>query len=78
MIGIQTKRGCPHNCVYCNYPSLEGDRYIRREPGLVADDIEQLKKDHQITTIFFTDSVFNDVDDLYLQVAEEILRRGIE
>jgi lipid biosynthesis B12-binding/radical SAM protein len=78
LIGVTTKRGCPHNCVYCTYPMLEGNQYIWRDPGLVADDMEQLKRDHQVDTIFFTDSVFNDIDGFYLHVAEEILRRGIE
>ncbi len=78
LIGVTTKRGCPHNCVYCTYPMLEGNEYIWREPGLVVDDVEQLKNEHNIGTICVTDSVFNDTDGLYLSIAEEILRRGIE
>jgi lipid biosynthesis B12-binding/radical SAM protein len=77
-IGVTTKRGCPHDCAYCTYPMLEGNRYLWREPGLVVDDLEHLKKDHQVDTVFFTDSVFNDGAGLYLNIAEEILRRGME
>ena len=25
MLNIQTKRGCPHRCLYCSYPHLEGE-----------------------------------------------------
>ena len=30
--GVQTARGCPHRCVYCTYPRLEGTR-LRRRPA---------------------------------------------
>jgi len=25
MLNIQTKRGCPHDCIYCSYPVIEGN-----------------------------------------------------
>ena len=37
MVNLQTKRGCPHDCVYCTYPSLEGKRFRPRSAGLVAE-----------------------------------------
>jgi radical SAM superfamily enzyme YgiQ (UPF0313 family) len=77
VIGLQTKRGCPHKCVYCTYPAVEGTRYRSREAGSVIEDILQLKVDYGIDTISFTDSVFNDTDDLYLGIAEELLRRDV-
>jgi len=77
MINLQTKRGCPHGCVYCSYPSLEGSRYRSRDPGAVADDLERAKAEHGVESFFFTDSVFNDAEGHYLAVAEEIIRRGL-
>ncbi len=77
MINLQTKRGCPHGCVYCSYPSLEGNRWRCREPGAVADDLERARADFGVDHFFFTDSVFNDDGGHFLLVAEEILRRGI-
>jgi lipid biosynthesis B12-binding/radical SAM protein len=77
VIGLQTKRGCPHKCVYCTYPAVEGTRYRCRDAGSVIEDILQLKMDFGIDTISFTDSVFNDTDDLYLDIAEELLRRDV-
>jgi lipid biosynthesis B12-binding/radical SAM protein len=77
VIGLHTKRGCPNGCVYCTYPALEGVRYRCREPESVMEDILQLKKDHNITSVFFTDSVFNDDEGYYLEIVEEMLRRGI-
>jgi lipid biosynthesis B12-binding/radical SAM protein len=77
MINLQTKRGCPHGCIYCSYPTLEGDRYRFRDPKVVVDDLERAKAEHGVESFFFTDSVFNDKDGHYLAVVEEILRRGL-
>lgn len=77
MINLQTKRGCPHGCIYCSYPALEGDRYRCREPKEVVDDLERIKREHGVESFFFTDSVFNDSAGHYLDVVEEIIRRDI-
>ena len=77
VVGLQTKRGCPYTCVYCTYSAVEGSAYRSRDPGSVVEDVLQLKTDYKIDTIFFTDSVFNDADGLYLGVVEEILRKQV-
>jgi len=77
MINLQTKRGCPHGCVYCSYPALEGNRYRSRDPKAVVDDLERAKAEHGVDSFFFTDSVFNDAEGSYLAIAEEIVRRGL-
>ncbi len=77
MLNIYTKRGCPHHCLYCSYPNLEGNEYIFRHPGSVADEIEYLILNRSADFIFFTDSVFNDKDNQYLSVIEEMAKRNI-
>ena len=74
---VQTKRGCPLNCVYCSYPALEGSRLRVREPGRVVDDVETLKNEHGANFVFFTDSVFNDDQGTYLDVLREMKRRDL-
>lgn len=78
MVNLQSKRGCPHDCVYCTYPSLEGKRFRPRAAGIVADDIERIGRDFGVNGFFFTDSVFNDARGEYLELAEEILRRDLK
>lgn len=39
-IGVQTKLGCPRDCLYCLYPRLEGRVPRRRAPAAVAAEIE--------------------------------------
>ncbi|MFZ1613775.1 MAG: lipid biosynthesis B12-binding/radical SAM protein [Holophaga sp.] len=75
MINLQTKRGCAHGCIYCSYPSLEGNRYRLRAPAEVVDDMERAKLKHGADSYFFTDAVFNDDGGHYLAVVEEMLRR---
>ena len=77
MINLQTKRGCPHACIYCSYPSLEGAHYRCRDSKSVVDDLERLKAVHGVERVFFTDSVFNDSDGHYLEVVEELIRRDL-
>lgn len=74
---IQTKRGCSHHCVYCTYPLLEGPHLRRRDPARVIDDIELLRDKHKTRYIFFVDSVFNDDQGAYLEVVDEMQRRGV-
>lgn len=58
-IQIQTKRGCPHKCIYCTYNEVEGRRFRLRDPQLVADEIEEIVTKTGINHIEFTDNTFN-------------------
>jgi lipid biosynthesis B12-binding/radical SAM protein len=75
--GVHTKRGCPHDCVYCSYPAIEGRAIRPRDPEHVADDMAELAGNHGVDHVFFTDSVFNDDQGHYLAVAEALLRRNL-
>jgi len=77
-VNLQTKRGCPHNCSYCVYPALEGRKFRFREPRIVVDELEQLQRRFNVKSIFFTDSVFNDSEGHYLELAEQIISSGLK
>ncbi|MCL7487547.1 MAG: radical SAM protein [Desulfobulbaceae bacterium] len=76
-VGLQSKRGCPFDCIYCVYSQLEGKRYRLRSPQILADEINQVLKDSKARHFFFTDSVFNSPREHALQVCEEIVRRKL-
>lgn len=77
MVNLQTKRGCPYRCSYCSYPHLEGKHFRIRNPRLVVDELERLKREHGVERVFFTDSVFNDPHGEYLKLVEEMLSRDL-
>ncbi len=59
MVNIQTKRGCPYNCIYCTYPLIEGHNVRTLDPGKIIHTLKTLIERHKIDNVFFTDSVFN-------------------
>jgi len=59
MVNIQTKRGCPYNCIYCTYPLIEGHKVRTLDPAKIVQTLTDLHYQHQIDYLFFTDSVFN-------------------
>lgn len=77
VINIQTKRGCPKNCVYCSYPLLEGRLIRPREPLAVIDEIRHLQRTTTFQEIFFTDSVFNDRYGNWLTLLETMARHDV-
>ena len=77
ILPIQTKRGCPHNCVYCSYPQLEGCRVIPRPADEIIEEIKQLNKEFSPSLIYFTDSVFNDTDGNYIELLDKMASCGL-
>ena len=77
-IGIQTKRGCPFQCVYCTYPSLEGHCFRYRENEEVLDEIRTLKTEFGCNSFFFTDSIFNDPAGRYTELIEDIISKELD
>jgi radical SAM superfamily enzyme YgiQ (UPF0313 family) len=77
IIGLQSKRGCPYRCCYCTYPSLEGARFRPRPVEAVLADLERLKRDFHVDTVFFVDSIFNDPQGQYLELAEALAARDL-
>jgi radical SAM superfamily enzyme YgiQ (UPF0313 family) len=57
-VPVQTKRGCPYNCVYCTYAIGEGRQYNLCKPDAVAAEIKKLAA-RGIVDIEFVDNVFN-------------------
>ncbi len=71
-IGVQTKRGCPHNCCYCIYTVIEGKK-VRINP--VNEVIEEIKQLYNLGVrgFWFTDAQFIPSRG-HIQNAKEILQ----
>lgn len=53
MASVTTSRGCPFNCIFCF--SMHGKKIRYRNPKLVVDEIEELKRRYGTEYIFFHD-----------------------
>ena len=76
-IGVETKRGCVLDCVYCIYGFLNGKALRLRAPGRVVDEVESLVRDRGVESFTFVDSVFNIPRHHAEAVCREIVRRGL-
>jgi radical SAM superfamily enzyme YgiQ (UPF0313 family) len=59
MANLQTKRGCPFDCIYCTYPLLEGKRVRVRAVGEVARELKDLQAEQGADYVYFVDDIFN-------------------
>jgi putative variant cofactor biosynthesis B12-binding/radical SAM domain protein 1 len=77
-IGVESKRGCAFDCIYCNYPFLNGKRIRLRKPEKVVDEIEQMVNVQGINKFTFVDPIFNVPLDHASKICREIIRRNIK
>ena len=71
-VGVQTKRGCPHNCCYCVYTVIEG-KAVRVNP--VAEVVAEMRQLYErgVRGFWFTDAQFIPAR-RYIDDAKELLR----
>ena len=75
-IGVQTKRGCPHNCCYCIYTVIEG-KQVRLNP--VDEVIREMMQLYErgVRNFWFTDAQFIPAR-RYIEDAEELLQKILD
>jgi radical SAM superfamily enzyme YgiQ (UPF0313 family) len=74
---LQTKRGCPRECIYCTYPAIEGFNCRLRMPEVVVDEIAEAQARLGDVTFELVDSTFNDPRGHAEAICREIIRRGL-
>ena len=72
-IGVQTKRGCPHNCCYCVYTVIEGKQVRINPADEVVKEMRQLY-DRGVRNFWFTDAQFIPAR-RYMDDASELLEK---
>ena len=79
-VGVQTKRGCPHNCCYCVYTVIEGKQVRINPADEVVAEMRQLY-DRGIRNFWFTDAQFiparKFIDDA-VELLQKILDAGMK
>ncbi|NQV11328.1 MAG: B12-binding domain-containing radical SAM protein [Cyanobacteria bacterium] len=71
-VGVQTKRGCPHNCCYCVYTVVEGKQVRVNPVDEVVAEMRQLY-DRGVRGFWFTDAQFIPAR-RYIDDAKQLLR----
>ncbi len=79
-VGVQTKRGCPHNCCYCVYTVIEGKQVRINPADEVVAEMRQLYQ-RGIRNFWFTDAQFiparKYIPDA-IELLEKILAAGMQ
>jgi radical SAM superfamily enzyme YgiQ (UPF0313 family) len=75
-VGVQTKRGCPHNCCYCVYTVVEGKQVRINPADEVVAEMRQLY-DRGIRNFWFTDAQFIPARK-YIDDAIELLQKIVD
>lgn len=75
-VGVQTKRGCPHNCCYCVYTVIEGKRVRINPAEEIVAEMQQLYN-RGIRNFWFTDAQFIPAR-RYIPDAIELLQKIID
>ncbi len=79
-VGVQTKRGCPHNCCYCIYTVIEGKQVRVNPADEVVAEMRQLY-DRGVRNFWFTDAQLiparKYMDDV-VELLQKILDAGMD
>jgi len=75
-LNLQTKRGCPYNCIYCIYPHIEGTDLRLIPAEQVADNAGELEA-AGAKYLCIADAVFNASDEHSMEVARAFARMGM-
>ena len=76
MVFIDESRGCPNQCSYCIHPIKSGNRWRKRTPEAVVEQMEEMNRRYGFTTFRFAGS--NPPPSLKKGIADEILKRGLK
>lgn len=77
-IPILGSRGCPYACKFCSNEHMWTRRYIMRDPKLIVDEMQFLKKKYNVSGFTFMDSTFVVQRKKILEFSEELNRRNLD
>ena len=75
---VQTSRGCPYNCIFCNINRFYGRKTRLRDPKKVVEECSLLNKRYAREKFFFFGDNFTFSSSWVEEFCDEILRRGLK
>jgi radical SAM superfamily enzyme YgiQ (UPF0313 family) len=73
-INVSTMRGCPYTCKWCSR-AVYGQSYRRRSASKVVDELQWIKANYDVDTIWFVDDVFSISHKWLSSFKDEIIAR---
>ncbi len=73
---VQTSRGCPYQCIYCDIPSLFNYKWRSRSSQHILGELQQLD-DAGYRSIYFTDDHFLMKRKRITEICNGIIERGL-
>jgi radical SAM superfamily enzyme YgiQ (UPF0313 family) len=73
---MQTSRGCPYTCVYCDIPSLSGGKWRSRSAAHVLGEMQELS-DQGYRSIYLTDDHFLLKRERIAEICDGIIARDL-
>ncbi len=73
---MQTSRGCPYQCIYCDIPTLADGKWRSRSPENVLGEMQQLN-DEGYRSIYLTDNHFLLNRNRIHDICQGIIDRGL-
>ncbi len=70
-------RGCPYQCTFCSNPAMWTQRWIPRNPKLVADEMQLLKRRYGVTNFDFQDLTAIIKRQWIIDFCRELIRRDL-
>jgi len=74
--GLETKRGCNRQCIYCADPLAKGTQSRLRTPTEVADEVQALLN-HRIDVLHLCDAEFNIPRQHAIDICNELIDRRL-
>jgi radical SAM superfamily enzyme YgiQ (UPF0313 family) len=74
---VQTSRGCPYNCIFCNINRFYGKKFRLRDPKMVVKECELVIKRYETKNIFFFGDDFTFDSGWVEELCDEIKKRNL-
>jgi anaerobic magnesium-protoporphyrin IX monomethyl ester cyclase len=78
VVSVQTSRGCPYNCIFCNICNYYEKTIRFRNPYTVVDECEALVKKHNYKNLYFFGDTFTFNKEWVETFCDELIKRDIK
>ena len=78
VVSVQTSRGCPYNCIFCNICNYFENTIRFRDPRIVVDECEILVEKHNYKNLYFFGDSFTVNKEWVETFCDEIMKRGLK